>query len=391
MRKDKMGEDNIFKRANDPVQYFARKRREYYSIFQKYCQGATSATIIGEIICNKLKEPIEQSVYKKTARDLADEMRAKCKSLNGNRSNLEKHILKTLAEQEDFEAYLNYIHDPKEHFQSFIREEVKQYITDNFNTSVQPKMRDDLKWKEKRIIEAVNGATEVVNKHHGDADLWLKTFTLKLSDVLEFSENDLKGVSRDDVDVKILEEVMIKEIPSMISGIGKKFSTESFPSKLDYKDRPDEILNEHLCKCCWVQCPFCKVLCTNTAEDHDPQPHSVPFHRIDGLNGWHYSGTEDLSAGFCTTLVSSNLSFYPLNESKKAIKYKDYKTAGGVYAKWGITPDFTQLSYWKWVVCRFQKDLENYHKLKFQGRGEIPSEWRRHTKLDAIESLDKYI
>ncbi|KAG1932109.1 interferon-induced very large GTPase 1-like [Pimephales promelas] len=386
-----MGEDNIFKRANDPVQYFARKRREYYSIFQKYCQGATSATIIGEIICNKLKEPIEQSVYKKTARDVADEIKANCESLSGNRSNLEKRILKTLAEKKDFGAYQTYIHNPKSHFQSFIREEVKQYITDHFNTSVRPKMSDDLKQKEKRIIEAVNRATEEANKHHGDADLWLKTFTEKLSDVLEFSENDLKGVSRDDVDVNHLKEVMIKEIPSIISDIGKKFSTESFPSKLDYKDRPDEILIEHLCKCCWVQCPFCKAICTNTAEDHDPQPHSVPFHRINGLNGWHYRGTEDLCAGFCTTLVSSNLSFYPSYDSKKSIKYKDYKTAGGDYAKWSITSDFTQLSYWKWVVCRFQKDLENYHKLKFQGHGEIPSEWRRHTKLDAIESLDKYI
>ncbi|KAK7159916.1 hypothetical protein R3I94_006064 [Phoxinus phoxinus] len=385
-----MEQHNIFKQANDPVLYFARKREEYYSIFQKYCQGATSATIIGEIICNKLKEPIEQSVYKITARDLADEMRAKCESLNGNRSNLEKHILRTLAEKEDFEAYKTYIHNPKEHFQRFIREEVNQYITAKFDTSVQPKMSDDLQQKEKRIIEAVKRATE---EHHGDgdADLWLKTFTQTLSDVLIFSENDLGGVSRDDVDVKLLEEVIINEIPSIISGIEKKFSTESFPLDLEYKDRPDEILNGHLCKCCWVQCPFCKAICTNTAEDHGPRPHSVPFHRIDGLNGWHYKGTEDLSAGFCTTLVSSTGSFYPSPESKESIKYKDYKTAGGVYAEWSITPDFTELSYWKWFVCRFQKDLENHYNKKFQGDGEIPGEWRKHTKQDAIESVDKYI
>ncbi|CAM4586217.1 unnamed protein product [Leuciscus chuanchicus] len=386
-----MEQHNIFKQANDPVLYFARKREEYYSIFQKYCQGATSATIIGEIICNKLKEPIEQSVYKKTARDLADEMRANCESLNGNRSNLEKHILKTLAEKEDFKAYKTYIHKPKKHFQSFIREEVSQYITDKFDTSVLPKMRDDLKQKEKRIVEAVKRATEEVDEYHGDADLWLKIFTLMLSDVLIFSENDLRGVSRDGVDVKLLQEVIMKEIPSIISGIGKKFSTESFPSKLEYKDRPDEILNEHLCKCCWVQCPFCKAICTNTAEDHDSKPHSVPFHRIDGLKGWHYKGTQDLSTDFCTTLVSSTGSFRPSHESKESIKYKDYKTAGGVYTEWEITPDFTELSYWKWFVCRFQKDLENLYNKKFQGQGQIPLEWRKHRKQDAIESLDKYM
>ncbi|KAL0146961.1 hypothetical protein M9458_057900 [Cirrhinus mrigala] len=103
-RANKMITDQhrLFREANDPVMYFEKKREEYYSIFLKYCHGSTSAVIFGEIICQKLKEPIEQSVYKKTARDLTDEMRSNCESLNGNRSNLEKHILKTLAEQEDF-------------------------------------------------------------------------------------------------------------------------------------------------------------------------------------------------------------------------------------------------------------------------------------------------
>ncbi|XDV11354.1 hypothetical protein PO909_000317 [Leuciscus waleckii] len=111
-----------FRDANDPVIYVEKKRENYYSIFQKYCHGATSAANLGEIICQKLKEPIEQSVYKKTSRDLRDEMRSNCPSLNTNRSNLEKHILKTLAEEEDFNKYMNYIHKPRDHFKSFIRQ-----------------------------------------------------------------------------------------------------------------------------------------------------------------------------------------------------------------------------------------------------------------------------
>uniref|UniRef100_A0A9J7WUW1 VLIG-type G domain-containing protein n=1 Tax=Cyprinus carpio carpio TaxID=630221 RepID=A0A9J7WUW1_CYPCA len=356
---------NIFREGNDPVHYFARKREEYYSIFQKYCQGATSATIIGEIICNKLKEPIQQSVYKKTARDLADDMRSNCESLNGNRSNLEKHILKTLAEKEGFEEYKTYMRKPKEHFKSFIRDEVSRYINDNFNISVLPKMKDDLRQKEKQIIEAVQTASEEVDENSGDADLWLKILTLNLSDVLIFSENDLEGVSRDDVDVKLLAEVIRKQLPSIISEISNEFSTESFRQKLDNKDRPDEILYEHLCQCCWVQCPFCKAICTNTAEDHDPQSHSVPFHRPEGLNGWHYTGTKNLCADFCTTLVTSTKSFRPSHESEKLIPYKDYKSAGGIYAEWSITPDLTELSYWKRFVCRFQEELEEYYEKKF--------------------------
>ncbi|KAI2668010.1 Interferon-induced very large GTPase 1 [Labeo rohita] len=379
--KNKAKDDKILQRE---------KREEYYGIFQKYCQGATSAAIIGEIICNKLKEPIQQSVYKNTARDLADEMKTNCESLNGNRSNLEKHILKRLAEKEDFEAYKTYIHNPKEHFRSFIRDEVSQYIKDKFNISVLPKMKDDLNQKENQIKEAVKKATKDVAENSGDTDLWLKIFTLNLSDVLIFSEKDLEGVSRDDVDVKLLAEVIRKELPTIISNVRKEFSTASFLRKLEYKDRTDEILNEHFCQCCWAQCPFCRAICTHTAEDHDPQPHSVPFHRPDGLNGCHYRGTQTLTPDFCTTLVASTKRFYRSHESDETIPYKDYKSAGGVYAEWSITPDLTELSYWKWFVCRFQKELENYYEKKFQDEGEIPDEWRIHSKEDAIESLDKY-
>lgn len=45
-----------------------------------------------------------------------------CESLNGYRSNLEKHILKKLAEEEDFDKC--YIEKPRDHFKSFIRDEV---------------------------------------------------------------------------------------------------------------------------------------------------------------------------------------------------------------------------------------------------------------------------
>ncbi|KAI2646570.1 Interferon-induced very large GTPase 1 [Labeo rohita] len=94
-----------FREANDPVIYVENKREEYYSIFQKYLHGATSAAIFGEIICQERKEPIEQSLLA-SARDLTDEMQSNCPSLNENRQNLEKHIMKSLAK----EAFVKYSH-----------------------------------------------------------------------------------------------------------------------------------------------------------------------------------------------------------------------------------------------------------------------------------------
>ncbi|KAK7132776.1 hypothetical protein R3I93_019115 [Phoxinus phoxinus] len=379
----------MFREVNDPVLYFERKSEEYYRIFQKYCQGATSAAVFGEFVCNKLKESIQQNIYKQTARDLADEMRTNCESLNGNRSNLEKHILRTLAEKHDFEAYITYINYPREHFKNFIRSEVSQYINKRFEDSVRPKMENSIKLLEQKITKAAQKSTKHVKETNGDADIWLHHFTLQLSDVLVFSVSDLTGVSHDDVDVSFLDDVIKKELPSIISDIRSKFSTETFSVKLDHTDRPDELLIDHLCDCCWVQCPFCAAICTNTIKDH-PGDHSVPFHRNVGLNGLFYKGTTNLATSICTSAVASDRSFWP-NSSDDKVLWKKYRKGGPNYASWSITPDLSELPYWKWFVCEFQKDLEKYYEKTYQGHGKIPDEWRSYSQEEAIESLDKYI
>ncbi|XP_056609175.1 interferon-induced very large GTPase 1-like [Triplophysa dalaica] len=378
-----------FRDANNPDLYLEKKKREYYSVFQKYCEGATSAAIFGEIICQKLKEPIEQSVYRQTARDLADEMRSNCPSLNGNRSNLEQHILKRLAEEENFDKYINYIKNPRDHFKSFIRDEVSQYIRDQF--SVQLRMNQNIELLQKKIMTAAHESTQHVQENRGNVDVWLKFFTLKLSDVLMFSVKDFSGVKHDDIDdFNLLEDVIRKYLPPVISDISREFSTDSFNKKLDLNYRTDEIVIDHLCQCCWVQCPFCNATCTNTIENHDGD-HSVTLHRVFGINGTHYSGSTNLCISVCTSQVVTNFWFCPHDSTDQRFMWREYRRAGGVYANWSITPDFSELPYWKWFVCRFQKDLERYYNKTFQGEGEIPDKWREITKQKVIKSLDKYM
>ncbi|KAI2666956.1 Interferon-induced very large GTPase 1 [Labeo rohita] len=380
-------QNKLFREASDPAIYVKKKRKEYYSIFQKCCNGATSAAIWGHIICQKLKEPIEQSVYKKTARDLTDEMRSNCESLNGNRSNLEKHILKKLAEEEDFDKYMNYIYNPRDHFKSFIRDEVSQYITDKFSVSVLPKVEENIELLQQKIIKAANESTEHVQVNREDAGLWLKSFTQQLSDELIFSEKDLSGVNHDDVhDFNLLQDVIKKELVHIMHDIRSEFNTETFLLKLDYKFRPDELLIDHFCQCCWVQCVFCGATCTNAIENHVGD-HSVDFHRVRGIIGANYYLTQNLCADICTNVVASDLHFYIQDEW---FKYREYRRAGGVYAQWSITPDVSELPHWKWFVCRFQKNLEKYYNKTFEDSGKIPDEWRKYSKQEAIMSLNEF-
>ncbi|KAL0152973.1 hypothetical protein M9458_051726 [Cirrhinus mrigala] len=229
---------------------YTEKREEYYNIFQKYCRGAASGAIFGESICQKLKVAIEQSVYKKTARDLTGEMRSNCKSLNGNRSNMEKHILKTLEEKENFNKFRDYIHNPRDHFESFIRDEVGQYICENFSLSVLPKMKKTIELLQQKIMGAAHESTEHVQVNSGDAGLWLKIFTQQISDVLIFSKKDLSGVNNDDDvdDFNFLEDMIRQELPAIMSDISSRFNTNTFPVDMDNEFRPDELLINHFCQ-----------------------------------------------------------------------------------------------------------------------------------------------
>eukprot|EP00919_Chromeraceae_sp_WS-2016_P014037 GHVR01033129.1.p1 GENE.GHVR01033129.1~~GHVR01033129.1.p1 ORF type:complete len:160 (+),score=8.30 GHVR01033129.1:2-481(+) len=137
---------------------------------------------------------------------------------------------------------------------------------------------------------------------------------------------------------------------------------------------------------CRETCPACKAVCTNTIENHDGD-HSVLFHRPQALCGsylWHK--TDHFVIDICSSLVASDC--YVVLPDRK-VPWKEYRTLGPEYERWSITPDVSVLLYWKWFVCRFQKELENKYKYRFIGLGEIPDGWKNNTKEEVKSVLLK--
>ncbi len=376
-----------FRETNDPRLYLDKQKTQYWNIFKNYYKGATTTTILSEFICSKLEPSILQAVYNKTANDLATQMRSDIQALRENRPNLEKHILRSLAEKEDFEQYIQYIHNPRRHFKLFIKNEVKSYFIKQ-NKLILNIFKGNLKQKEQIVCNAVKAATVEVKSKSGDGNMWFRCFTSTLTDELKFTGDSCVDLS-EIKDLDFLENFLSDSLKEKMTKLQNSFKSTDDIKMEKCRKTPDEHLIEHFCQCCWVQCPFCKAICTNTMEGH-PGDHSVPFHRNTGLNGWHYRKTTNLSISICTTAVSSDRSFHP-NSSDDKVPWKEYRKGGRKYANWSITPDHSELPYWKWFVCRFQKDLETYYNKTFQGKGEIPHEWRQYTKKEALESLEKYM
>ncbi|KAL6460924.1 hypothetical protein MHYP_G00308900 [Metynnis hypsauchen] len=379
-----------YKELNDPLIYFEKKRDEYYKVFENYFKGATSAAVIADQICSKLKETILQSVYSMTATFICGQMRGKL-PFNGNRADLEKCFLKSLAEQEGrkdekFENFLTYLKQPKTHFKNFITQKVKEYMAAE-NPEAVYAIKEHIEHKQRIVISKAEMARDEVKCRNGDVKMWLEVFSSSLADELGDTRVHLcDEVSEDVTDYDVLVDFIKEELCTVVEELKRSPSKLSDFKMWMFRERPDEILIKHFCSCCWEQCPFCGAVCTNSQENHTGD-HHTDFHRSTGLTGWHRSGTEELCIDFCTTKVVSDRCFHPSHDPEKSVPYKVYRTAGGEYANWSISADLSNLAYWQWFVCEFQENIENHYKKYFNGQEEIPAGWRRSTQSDAVESL----
>ncbi|XP_041824952.1 interferon-induced very large GTPase 1-like isoform X14 [Melanotaenia boesemani] len=375
-----------YKENNDALTCLNSKKNEYYNIFKSYCKGSSSAVVFGEMMCERLKVSAAESVIDQTAVDLAGEMRCSLPAFNGNRLNLEKHVLTSLAEKEDFSKYKTYIQNPRKQVEAFIKEEVKKYIFKKQKEKALKILKKNVDDINKLIRQALFDATDKVKKQEGNIDMWVKVFSSSLNNKLTLDTIFCQNF-RDINNFDFLKEKLEKGLETVTT----EMSRLPLDKVMECRQTPDQILIDQLCNCCWERCPFCAAVCTNTLKDHSPDKHNVPFHRPSGVKGWHIRGTVDLVIDFCTTLVGSDRSFYPSHDSMKSVPYKQYPTAGDPYASWRITADESKLTYWKWFVCHFQKKLEDFYNLKFQGKGQIPNEWRKYTRKKAIKSLDDMV
>nr|XP_040046666.1 LOW QUALITY PROTEIN: interferon-induced very large GTPase 1-like [Gasterosteus aculeatus aculeatus] len=374
-----------FKMNNDAHSYVDSKKMQYYDVFRNFCKGSSSAVVLGELICDKLKSAVVEAVSNKVAKDLTDTMKSSYPAFNGNRSDLEKHMLKSLAKKGDFNSFITYIQQPRNHTETYIREEVQKYISTKegkeTGMKILRKHLDDIK---NLVSLDLYNATEKVKTSRGDTDMWMEEFSSLLQAKLTFNTICCKNFS----DLKSFD-FLKEEIDNGLESIVKELRSLSLDEMQESRMKPDQILIDQLCNCCWVKCPFCAAVCTNTLKDHSPDKHKVTFHRPSGITGFHRRGTKDLVINFCTTSVASDNSFFPSSDSEVSFPYKEYHKGGKKFASWEITPDESKLAYWKWFVCKFQEELEAHYNKKFQGRGKIPIEWNKHTEQEAVDSLDR--
>ncbi|XP_063797144.1 interferon-induced very large GTPase 1-like [Pseudophryne corroboree] len=375
--------NDAFRKANDPLAYLQSKREQFWQSFKFSCEGTKQIASLADFLCNTIKDSVQQGVCERSAIQLSGDMRSNHPALNGNRSKLEFCLLKSLAEKENFQDYMNYITDPKSAVQAFIRECIDQYY-DN-KTKISVNLHINVDHFRNIIIKAIDTSTVMVTDRRGDVSSWLDAFCSELGSEVNLSNADLKSVIYQNItDIDFLKEAMTRAMEIVVKDLKRDFSRCDL---LNMKKKILEILFSGF-QGCWEKCPFCGAVCTNTIAGHGGK-HSVKFHRPHAIIAWRYHKTDHFVTHICSTAVSSDLCFRRSEDDDRRFPFRTYSDAGAPYSNWYITPDNSPLSYWKWVICHFQSDLEKHYKLQFTEKGTIPSQWKSIEKQDVILELDK--
>ncbi|XP_003515936.2 interferon-induced very large GTPase 1 isoform X1, partial [Cricetulus griseus] len=371
-----------FKTANDPVNYLESKKDDFFLSFKISCQGATSITSFVDFLWLKLTPAISATIWEIMGLKVAGDMRSTCPEFNGNRANLEKHILISLAEELNFDKYWQYIHQPQSFFRDYIGDHIRRYCSEKEGEKLKTFLKISLGDIKNAILSAIHKTTEVANDN-STASGWLDLFCDHLGSNLIFPRRDLISIEHQEIkDTEFLKEAMSAALDPAMRKVEEDYSRRP---KDEMVPDIEKILSEHLCGC-WKQCPFCKAICTNTIPHHEGD-HSVPFHHPQAVNGWHKHKTDYFATDICTTSVASDNSFI-LSDDKK-FPYKKYREAGGDFATWSITPDSSHQPYWKWFICHFKSELEERYGKKFTNLGNIPNSWNKITKQEVLDDLKK--
>ncbi|KAM5247474.1 interferon-induced very large GTPase 1-like [Ctenodactylus gundi] len=372
-----------FKRVNDPVNYLESKKDDFFMSFKISCQGATSIKTFVDFLWHKLTPAISATIWEKMIIKIAGDMQATCPEFNGNRANLEKHILISLAEEENFDNYWQYLHHTKSFFSSYIENHIKKYCSQKGSEKIKTFIKISLDDIKNAILSAIRESTAVAKDKSSTASGWLDLFCDHLGNNLIFPRKDLISIEHQEIkDIEFLKEAMSAALDPAIKKVEEHCS--SMPTN-EMVPEIEKILSEHLCGC-WKQCPLCNAICTNTIPTHEGD-HSVPFHRPQAVNGWYKHETDHFVIDCCTSSVASDRFMIFANDQK--IPYKNYRQAGGNYATWSITPDSSTQLYWKWFVSHFRSKLEEKYQKKFTHTGKIPDAWDKITKQDVLNDLKK--
>ncbi|XP_073491662.1 interferon-induced very large GTPase 1-like isoform X3 [Aquarana catesbeiana] len=369
-----------FVRRNDPQSYLEEMKPQYFDTFinmfetrnecqrraKQFCMVSLTPAILDHINRCLGKEIVDDILQKNGPREFK------------SRKILQREVLNTLLNDGSPEKYAEYINS----YEYFMKRWISQYLTEHYKCQnticvLQTKILESLLVK---IKQALQDKKTLQAKTIYD---FLAEFCNVLKKELVISQNSTKVVLFENNLSTIQQfaheiELHLSDLEKLVKQDINSRNIETIFLHSTLKPQ-DELLRKVIG--CGKQCPFCKVPCEAGGGNH--KEHFASVHRPRGLAQHVNEDTKALDHSICSSNVISNKTF--MNAEGKPHQYKDYQK---YYPDWTIQSNTTADSsdYWKFVLIQFNK---SFAKLYNANPANLPEDWQKLTREEALKSLNK--
>ena len=350
------------------------------SLPKQICSGLKT------FLTNYLRSSISEAIQK----ELFEEFRSKY--------DIQKEIMKNLADENEFEGLIDYIIDPT----GYVIEWTKKYIDNKYfslgsddvteyATKAKKEINTVLTLLKRIVREAIDSIPASERDSNGNSKLsaFLESFCkLACRDGIRLSTNMFLSHPK----------TIISNSDLFISGLHKHMQALSQPIRDQFsKVTADTVkwgqsaINDELLETIWgckEKCPFCNEPCRSSDEDHWSrfgEPHRCLQHRPLALRG--PTTNEELVIWTCHDLVQSKDQRFKYNGPDGREESHLYRKYREVYPKWDIGPPNPEFHYWHWVLLRLYPEL--WSQYNWSTQSEFPESWVQLSKADAVKCLSR--
>ncbi|XP_058868531.1 interferon-induced very large GTPase 1-like [Acipenser ruthenus] len=377
-----MHEDFI--EVNDPLKHLEKSKPQYCSDFIDLYREKDQCLKKAEDFTERcLKPAVTQYVNKTLGTEIVDViLTGKDSQKYSSRSHFQHSVLKQLLDETNFENYVAYIRNYEGFIKTLILDSIVAHcLKDNAFSDLEVKHLGIITEKIQAAI--AKEKNEETTKESKTISVFIENVCSTLSSEIVISTANL-GLIQDKANTEEFIEYLQKIVNEMKTSL-----TTDFSRRCDIKEKlnnlqfkPQDELFKRVIGC-GKQCPFCKVPCEAGGRNHTE--HHASVHRPQGLGTYRYVTDEKLTENVCTSDVFSERRFRNSDTEEKFHPYKDYRK---FYPDWNIAPDpsIGSSDYWKYVLSTFNQEFAKAYEAE---PADIPEEWNKITKQQAIMSLDE--
>ena len=391
---------NVFKKTvrkieteNNPITKLNNLKSTFFTNFKDEYNRVNNETKAANSLCGLLSTSIEEALQATLERMIVDTIQKDEHRLS-SKAGFKIQILQELANNsrnfsrtELFYHYKGYLTDMRGCFRFWAKYYVEKYCNSivgegssrthkitHFALETLANITD-------MIASTVNDLCKPVYTIC-DIQSWLNEFTHILKGKIPLQRSTMdKFVG--DCNVSKFSEYVIAGIQKIKDTLKGKYSNRSWliEQMSSRSKSPDILLYERLIGCT-AMCPFCGEQCERTSTC--PTDHAIKLHRYLSLGTSRYRETNQLVLRTCTDYVGTKKeSFIKADGSLHPFcRYKE------VYTDWVINPCTTEPAYWKWFVCNFDSEIQDWVEAT---PTTVPKEWYKISLQEAIDSLPHII